>query len=63
MSKKKTDAAAAAEASAPAMVRVRITKNATTACGFVFAAGAMVSLPADKAEALEKLGRGVIVGV
>lgn len=56
---KKQDDSSASKAS---KVKVRITKMGTHTCGGVFAAGAIITIPADKAATLAELGQAAILG-
>ena len=49
-------------ASTSKKVMVRITKMGTHACGCVFAKGAEITLPLDKAKLLVELEQGEIIG-
>ena len=62
MSKATTKEATEAPQIAPRKVKVRITKMGTHTCGGVFAAGAVITIPADKAATLAELGQAKILG-
>lgn len=47
----------------PPLVKVRILATGTLACGCVCAKGAVINLPQDKAETLEKLGKAKVLGI
>lgn len=55
--------AASEDTPKPAPVKVRVLKTGVQIDNGIYAAGAIVSIEADKAKALESLGTAVIVGV
>lgn len=62
MSKATTKETAEAPKVTPQKVKVRITKMGTHTCGGVFASGAIITIPADKAATLAELGQAKILG-